>query len=54
MSLVAGTLAVAGAVGGTSTIVNETVFATVQADAKRTSTEVAERIADYYRHQGWI
>ena len=27
---------------------------TVQADAKRTATEIAERIADYYRRQGWI
>ena len=27
--------------------------ATVEADAKRTATEIAERIADYYRRQGW-
>jgi hypothetical protein len=28
--------------------------ATVEADAKRTAVQVAERIADYYKRQGWI
>jgi hypothetical protein len=48
-----GGLAVAGAIGGTTTIANEAVFATVQQDAKRTATQIADRIADYYRTQGW-
>jgi hypothetical protein len=48
-----GGLAVAGAIGGTTTIANEAVFATVQQDAKRAATQIADRIADYYRTQGW-
>jgi hypothetical protein len=53
LGAVTGGLAVAGAVGGTATIANEAVFATVQQDAKRTATQIAERIGDYYRRQGW-
>jgi hypothetical protein len=49
-----GGLAVAGAIGGTTTIANEAVFATVQQDAKRTATQIAERIAGYYTTQGWL
>jgi hypothetical protein len=48
-----GAPAVAGAIGGTTTIANEAVFATVQQDAKRTATQIAARIAGYYRTQGW-
>ena len=29
------------------------VGATVEADAKRAATEIAERVADYYKRQGW-
>ena len=54
LGAVTGGLAVAGAVGGTTTIANEAVFATVQNDAKRTAKEIAQRIGNYYRRQGWI
>jgi hypothetical protein len=37
-----------------TTIANEAVFATVQQDAKHTATQIADRIADYWRSQGWI
>jgi len=33
---------------------NASVFPIVQADAKRTATEIADKIADYYKRQGWI
>ena len=38
---------------GITTVGNEAVLATVQADAKRTATAVVERITDYYKRQGW-
>jgi len=53
LGAVTGGLAVAGAVGGTTTIANEAVFATVQKDAERTATQIAQRIGDYYRRRGW-
>jgi hypothetical protein len=53
LGAVTGGLALAGAVGGTATVANEAVFATVQEDAKRTAKQIAERIGDYYRAQGW-
>jgi hypothetical protein len=46
--------AVAGAIGGTTTIANEAIFATVQQDATRTATQIAERIAGYYTTQEWL
>ncbi len=49
-----GGLAVAGAIGGASTIANEAVFATVQQDAKRTAAQITDRIANYYQMQGWL
>ena len=46
LGAVTGGLAVAGAVGGTTTIANEAILATVQTDAKRTAEQIAQRIED--------
>jgi hypothetical protein len=53
LGAVTGGLAVAGAVGGTTTIANEAILATVQHDAERTAKEIAQRIGNYYRQRGW-
>jgi hypothetical protein len=47
-------LAVAGAIGGTTTIANEAVFATVQQDAKRTATQIADRVAIIIGRKGGV
>ena len=54
LGAVAGTLGMAAGVSGTTTIASETLWATVEADAKRTAKAVAARVARYYRQQGWI
>jgi len=51
---VAGTIATTAAVSGGLTVASETLSATVEADAKRTAKEAANKVADYYKRQGWI
>jgi hypothetical protein len=51
---VAGSLATAAVVSGGTTVVSETLFATVEADAKRTATEIAKTVEAYYKRRGWM
>lgn len=41
-------------VGGTSTVLNETVRGTIEADAARTAEEVAKRVKKAYQERGWL
>lgn len=50
----AGTLGTTAVVAGGTTVVSEAALATVEADAKRAAKDIAERIAGYYRRQGWL
>lgn len=51
---IAGRAATAAAVSGATTVVSETFFQTVEADAKRTAKEIADHITGYYKERGWI
>jgi hypothetical protein len=51
---IAGRAGTAAAVSGATTVVSETFFQTVEADAKRTAKEIADHIARYYKERGWI
>lgn len=51
---VAGTLATTAVVAGGLTVLSEAALATVEADAKRTAKDIAERVAGYYRRHGWL
>jgi Domain of unknown function (DUF4410) len=44
----------AAGAGGATTAANQTFQAVVEADASRVAQAVADRIANYYRQQGWI
>jgi len=49
-----GTVATAAAVSGTTTVLSEKFFATVEEDANRTAKEIAKRIIKYYTRHGWL
>jgi len=51
---IAGTAGAAAAVSGGTTLVSETFLQTVEADARRTAKEIADRVASYYKERGWI
>ncbi len=51
---VAGSVGTAAAVSGATTVVSETFFQTVEADAKRTASEIADHMAAYFKERGWI
>jgi hypothetical protein len=51
---IVGTVGTTAAVSGATTVVSETFFQTVEADAKRTAKEIADHIARYYKERGWI
>jgi hypothetical protein len=51
---IAGRAGTAAAVSGATTVVSETFFQTVEADAKRTAKEIADHITGYYKERGWI
>jgi Domain of unknown function (DUF4410) len=51
---IAGRAGTAAAVSGAATVVSETFFQTVEADAKRTAKEIADHINRYYKERGWI
>jgi hypothetical protein len=50
----AGTAATAAAVAAGTTGVSELLLTSVQADAKRTGREIADRILRAYRERGWL
>jgi hypothetical protein len=50
----AGTAATAAAVAAGTTSVSELLLTTVEADAKRTARELADRIVLAYRERGWL
>jgi hypothetical protein len=41
-------------VGGTTTVLNETVRGTIEADAARTAEEVVKRVKKAYQERGWL
>jgi len=49
-----GTAATAAAVAAGTTAVSEGLLTSVQADARRTGDELAERILRAYRERGWL
>ena len=51
---IAGTAGTAAAVSGGTTLVSETFLQTVEADARRTAKEIADRVSGYYKERGWI
>jgi Domain of unknown function (DUF4410) len=50
----AGTLAVSAAVTAGGAIASEALGANVEADARRTASDVAEQLQSYFAEQGWI
>ena len=54
MGAAAGTLAVSAAVTVAGTVASEALGVNVEADARRTASEVAEKLQAYFTRQGWI
>jgi hypothetical protein len=51
---VAGTAATAAVVAAGTTAASELLLTSVEADAKRTAREIADRIIRAYRERGWL
>jgi uncharacterized protein (DUF2252 family) len=54
MGAAAGTLAVSAAVTAGGAIASEALGANIEADARRTASDVAEQLQNYFAQQGWI
>jgi hypothetical protein len=54
MGAAAGTLAVSAAVTAGGAIASEALGANVEADARRTASDVAEQLQSFFAQQGWI